>query len=234
VADNSCLGQFGEMSLTPEFPMPKSPADTDRVPLSELISDPVVQTLMKADNVTDQELTELIRMIESKQKITLTKTDTMAEPPHPSGGYRPGVGIMLLNRNNRVFVGRRHKPKDAGWQMPQGGIDEGETPRAAALRELHEETGVVDPEILAESRVWLCYELPEELLGKAWNGRWRGQRQKWFAMRFKGSDADIKIDRHEFDDWKWVRMAELPDLIVPFKRQVYISVLSEFHDAVAR
>lgn len=214
--------------------MPKSPTDADRMSLSELISDPVVQTLMKADHVTEQELRELIRMMESKQRITLAKADAMTELSQAPSVYRHGVGIMLLNRNNRVFVGRRRKPKGAGWQMPQGGIDEGETPREAALRELQEETGVINPEILAESRVWLRYDLPGELLGKAWKGRWRGQRQKWFAMRYKGSDADIKIDGHEFDDWKWVRMAELPGLIVPFKRQVYVSVLSEFYEAVAR
>lgn len=118
--------------------------------------------------------------------------------------------------------------------MPQGGINPGETPRAAALRELKEEVGTGKVDILAESRSWLCYDLPEELAGKAWNGRWRGQRQKWFAMRFKGIDSDIEIDRHEFDDWKWVRIEELTDLVVPFKREIYVSVLSEFHDANIR
>ena len=212
--------------------MPKEPARVASVSLAELISDPIVQALMKADNVTEQELTELFRMVESKLKTTQMDADATAQIPNALANYRPGVGIMLLNRNNRVFVGRRRRPKGGAWQMPQGGIDPGETPRAAAFRELKEETGVVNAEILAESQVWLSYDLPEKLLGKVWNGRWRGQRQKWFAMRFKGRDAEIKLDRHEFDDWKWVRMAEIPDLIVPFKRKVYISVLSEFRDAV--
>jgi putative (di)nucleoside polyphosphate hydrolase len=213
--------------------MPKERARVASVSLAELISDPVVQALMKADNVTEEELTELFRMVESKLKTTQMDADATAQIPHALASYRPGVGIMLLNRNNRVFVGRRRRPKGGAWQMPQGGIDPGETPRAAAFRELKEETGVINAEILAESRIWLSYDLPEKLLGKAWNGRWRGQRQKWFAMRFKGQDAEIKIDRHEFDDWKWVRMAEIPDLIVPFKQKVYISVLSEFRDAIS-
>ena len=213
--------------------MPKERARVASVSLADLISDPVVQALMKADNVTEEELTELFRMVESKLKTTRMHADATAQIPNALANYRPGVGIMLLNRNNRVFVGRRRRPKGGAWQMPQGGIDPGETPRAAAFRELKEETGVVNAEILAESRVWLSYDLPEKLLGKVWNGRWRGQRQKWFAMRFKGQDAEIKIDRHEFDDWKWVRMAEIPDLIVPFKRGVYISVISEFRDAIS-
>lgn len=211
--------------------MPKEPAGAVPVSLAELISDPVVQTLMKADNVSEQELTELFRTVASKLKTAQMNADPNAQIPHALADYRPGVGIMLLNRNNRVFVGHRRRPKLGAWQMPQGGINPGETPRAAAFRELKEETGVVNAEILAESRVWLSYDLPENLLGKAWNGRWRGQRQKWFAIRFKGRDTEIKIDRHEFDDWKWVRMAEILDLIVPFKRKVYISVLSEFRDA---
>jgi 8-oxo-dGTP pyrophosphatase MutT (NUDIX family) len=214
--------------------MPKAPPEASPMALAELISDPIVQALMDADHVTAQELTELLGRMESKLKITQMDADRNAEIPPALPGYRPGVGIMLLNRNNRVFVGRRRKPRGVGWQMPQGGIEPGETPRAAALRELKEEVGTGNADILAESRSWFCYDLPEELAGKSWNGRWRGQRQKWFAMRFKGRDADIKIDRHEFDDWKWVRIGELPDLIVPFKRQVYVSVLSEFHDAVAR
>jgi len=204
------------------------------VTLAELISDPIVQMLMKADHVTAQELTELIQIVESKQRITQMKMDGREEVPPAPSEYRSGVGIMLLNRNNRVFVGHRRKPKGAGWQMPQGGIDAGETPQTAAFRELKEETGVVNVEILAESRIWLRYDLPKELLGKAWNGRWRGQCQKWFAMRFKGFDADIEIDRHEFDDWKWVRIAELTDLVVPFKREIYASVISEFHDVIIR
>jgi putative (di)nucleoside polyphosphate hydrolase len=150
--------------------------------------------------------------------------------------YRPAVGIMLLNRDGQVFVGRRiDMPAGlAAWQMPQGGIDPGETPRQAAIRELEEEVGTDKAEILAKSRGWLHYELPEEVrkqFGGMWGGRYRGQRQKWFAMRFTGEDGDIDpgANEHpEFDVWEWVAPGRLPDLIVPFKRQLYLDVLTEF------
>lgn len=146
--------------------------------------------------------------------------------------YRPGVGIMLVNREGRVFVGRRiGMPAGlAAWQMPQGGIDPGETPLQAALRELHEEVGTDKAEILGETEGWLHYDLPAELPGRPWGGRWRGQRQKWFAMRFTGADGDIDLaaDRHpEFDAWEWVAAERLPELIVPFKRLLYVAVLAE-------
>ncbi len=149
--------------------------------------------------------------------------------------YRPAVGIMLLNRERHAFVGRRiDMPAGlAAWQMPQGGIDPGETPREAALRELQEEAGTDKAEILAESREWLHYDLPPELTGGVWGGRYRGQRQKWFAMRFLGEDGDIDpgaAEHPEFDAWEWVAPERLPELIVPFKRQVYRDVLAEFRD----
>jgi putative (di)nucleoside polyphosphate hydrolase len=145
-------------------------------------------------------------------------------------GYRPGVGVMLLDGANRVFVGRRIDIAGDNWQMPQGGIDKGETPRQAALRELHEEVGTDKAEILAESKGWLSYEVPTDITRRLWRGRYRGQRQKWFAMRFLGRDADIDLRTHhpEFDAWKWVPPSELPRLIVPFKRQLYLDVLAEF------
>lgn len=146
--------------------------------------------------------------------------------------YRPGVGIMLINREGRVFVGRRADVPavPAAWQMPQGGIDPGETPRQAAWRELREEVGTDKAEILGETREWLHYDLPVGIAGRPWGGRWRGQRQKWFAMRFTGADGDIDLaaDRHpEFDAWKWVAPERLPELIVPFKRLLYVAVLGE-------
>jgi len=143
---------------------------------------------------------------------------------------------MLQNRQREVLVGRRlDMPMSPAWQMPQGGIDLGETPRQAALRELKEEIGTDKAEIVAESRVWLKYDLPVELAGGMWGGRYRGQQQKWFVMRFTGSDDDINLatEHPEFDAWQWVASEQLPNLIVPFKRQLYIDILAEFREHCA-
>jgi putative (di)nucleoside polyphosphate hydrolase len=146
--------------------------------------------------------------------------------------YRAGVGVMLANGAGHIFVGQRFDSRVEAWQMPQGGIDEGEDPWTAALRELEEETGIAPRlvERLAESRDWLAYDLPPELMGRIWGGRYRGQRQKWYACRFLGTDADVNIDtRHpEFRAWAWKPLVELPRLIVPFKRQLYTALLDEF------
>jgi putative (di)nucleoside polyphosphate hydrolase len=144
--------------------------------------------------------------------------------------YRRGVGIMLLNALGDVFVAQRiDMPSDA-WQMPQGGIDEGETPESAAWREMQEETGTRDAILLAEGRAWHRYDLPADLVPRLWKGRYRGQEQKWFAFRFTGADGDIALDSDhaEFSAWKWTPIATLPDLIVPFKRQLYSELVSEF------
>jgi putative (di)nucleoside polyphosphate hydrolase len=148
--------------------------------------------------------------------------------------HRPNVGLMLIAADRRIFVGRRVKQPDA-WQMPQGGVDRGETPVEAACRELYEEVGTARALLLRESRDWICYTVPEELRPMHWKGRWHGQAQKWFALAFTGQDADIDIAAHdrEFDAWKWVRASELLDLIVPFKRPVYEAVLGEFDDLVS-
>ena len=146
------------------------------------------------------------------------------------GAYRRGVGIMLLNDRGLVFGGRRIDTPGTAWQMPQGGIDEGESPRHAAMRELKEETGADNAEIIAESRGWLSYDLPPDMAATIWGGRYRGQRQKWFAARFLGHDRDFDLKTHdpEFAEWKWLEAADLPRFIVPFKRQLYLDVLAEF------
>jgi len=145
--------------------------------------------------------------------------------------YRPGVGVMLINKAGRVFVAQRIDMPGAAWQMPQGGIDEGEEPRAAAFRELEEETGTAKAQIIGETRGWLNYDLPAEILSEiSWGRRYRGQTQKWFAMRFTGKDKDIDIEAHkhpEFSAWKWAPVGSLTRLIVPFKRDLYKQVLAE-------
>lgn len=148
--------------------------------------------------------------------------------------YRLGVGIMLLNGRGEVFVARRADVATDAWQMPQGGIDDGEAPRTAALRELEEEIGTARAEIVAESRGWLSYELPADLIAKARHGGWRGQRQKWFIMRFTGTDGDINLDAEhpEFNAWKWVSKEELPELVVSFRRQVYLDLLTEYRGLI--
>jgi putative (di)nucleoside polyphosphate hydrolase len=155
--------------------------------------------------------------------------------------YRPCVGLMILNSEGLVWVGHRIAEPDgemAGrsqlWQMPQGGIDKDEEPLAAARREIFEETGMESLKLLAEAPEWINYDLPPDLIGVVWKGKYRGQTQKWFAFRFHGDESEIRIDpppgghEPEFDSWAWKSMAELPGLIVPFKRQVYDQVVAAF------
>ena len=151
---------------------------------------------------------------------------------HEDLPYRPCVGVMLLNREGLVFVGKRIDQTMEGWQMPQGGIDGDETPLEAAYRELEEEIGTRKAEFLREQKDWLTYDLPPHLLGVALHGRFRGQRQKWMAMRFLGDDSDINVTtKHpEFAHWKWLAIEALPRLIVPFKRDTYAKVIAAFRD----
>lgn len=154
--------------------------------------------------------------------------------------YRPCVGVMLVNAHGHVFVGQRIDNKDSegdAWQMPQGGIDDGEELHPAAMRELYEETGVSADlvTVIAETREEFFYDLPTELLGRLWKGRFRGQRQKWLLLRFTGQDSDINLEAHdpaEFCAWKWVEPEALPELVVPFKRRVYRQVLDEFRSLI--
>ena len=155
------------------------------------------------------------------------------------GPYRPCVGMAVFNKKGHVFVGRRRFGSDTGelthaWQIPQGGIDPGETPLEAARRELCEETNIRSVSLLGESDGWLIYDIPAPLAGLAWKGRYRGQRQKWFAFRFEGDEREIDVERPggghepEFEAWRWERLDRVPELIVPFKRSVYAEVAKAF------
>jgi putative (di)nucleoside polyphosphate hydrolase len=154
---------------------------------------------------------------------------TKAIPLHKRP-YRQGVGLVLFNADGMVFTARRIDTAEPAWQFPQGGIDEGEKPLAAALREMKEEIGTDQAEVIAESRDWISYDLPADLADKVWKGRFRGQKQKWYALKFLGSDADINIDTEhpEFSEWRWMKLEQVPALIVPFKRALYDQVVAEF------
>ena len=149
--------------------------------------------------------------------------------------YRPCVGILLFNADGRVFVGERGDTPGA-WQMPQGGIDAGESPATAALRELKEEIGTDHAELVAETLGWIRYDLPDHLIGVVWHGRWRGQEQKWFAARFLDEDSEITVatEHPEFTSWRWVTPEQLVSLVVPFKREVYQAVVAELMPAIIR
>lgn len=151
--------------------------------------------------------------------------------------YRLGVGAVLLNAEGLALVAQRIDTPGEAWQMPQGGIDKDEDPRDAVMRELEEEIGTAKAEIIAESEGWLTYDLPKELRKTLWKGRYRGQKQKWFALRFLGHDSDINLEAHkhpEFSAWKWVELHTVPDLIVPFKRGLYQDIVTTFAHLAAK
>ena len=159
-------------------------------------------------------------------------------PSKSDGGtakpYRRGVGVVLINDSGLVFVAQRIDTNEPAWQLPQGGIDKGENPLDAALRELEEETGTNKADLIAATDGWLRYDLPPDLQSKVWKGKYRGQEQKWFLMRFAGSDDDIDIetDHPEFSEWKWAEFQSLPDLIVGFKKDLYRQIVDAFKDRI--
>lgn len=144
--------------------------------------------------------------------------------------YRPCVGIMLLNDVGKVFVAKRLDTMVEAWQMPQGGIDDGEEPSVAAFREMEEEIGTRNADIIGEYDGWLQYDLPDHLIGKVWKGKYRGQRMKWYLLRYRGQDSDIDLNGHtpEFSEWKWLHMQDLVQSIVPFKRPLYQKLVDHF------
>jgi putative (di)nucleoside polyphosphate hydrolase len=158
-------------------------------------------------------------------------TETTSKEDLP---YRPCAGMMVLNKKGQVFVGRRLDMVTEHWQMPQGGIDPGEDPLTAAFRELDEEMGTRNVELIHGLEEWLQYDLPENLVGKIWKGKYRGQKQKWFLFRYLGEDHEINIETQhpEFSEWKWAEFSELPSLIVPFKRDLYETILQKFYPYV--
>ena len=197
-----------------------------------LLAEPEVRLLMRADNVNEGDLLKMLKSV----SVRLRK-DNSRDRKGPgyrvtnveSRKYRRGVGIFLMNSRNEIFIARRNDVTDA-WQMPQGGIDSRESPEQAAFRELKEEIGTANAKIIAASNGWLYYDVPEDIAKKAWGGRWKGQRQKWIVMLFRGTDSDINLsDGHpEFDAWRWVSVNDLPDLAAPFKRRLYLDVIGEF------
>jgi len=205
-------------------PKPQQPS------LEEMLADPIIWTVMKSDGVDENELRSLLKRAAVDLAASRAQTLDAGCTTEPSSGYRRGVGIMLLNHDNKVFVGQRLDTQAEAWQMPQGGIDDDEEPRDAAFRELREEIGTDKAEIVAESRAWLRYDLPPEL-----RTRWHGQRQRWFVMRFRGTDADINIatEHPEFSTWKWVAVNQLPNIIITFKRQLYLDLLQELQESGA-
>lgn len=211
--------------------MPRKFEYQDEPNLDELLSDPITWAVMKSDNVSRHDLRELLKVVAADLNTAGNGASDSDTNDANDDKYRKGVGIMLLNEQNQVFVGQRAGTDQEAWQMPQGGIDEDETPKEAALRELKEEIGTSKVRVVAESRRWLKYELPMEFRQRRTAASsWCGQRQKWFVMRFEGSDADINVatEHPEFSAWKWVSLNQLPNLIVSFKKQLYMDLVQEF------
>jgi putative (di)nucleoside polyphosphate hydrolase len=195
-----------------------TPADIHSSTQVIITSKPKTQLIADNKNENSKKLSKFFRQPKLEQVL-------ISDLP-----FRPGVGMMIVDSKNRIFLGKRVDSKINGWQMPQGGIDIGETPSKAALREMEEEIGCNKGYIIAESKNWYSYRIPEFLIPKLWNGKYCGQRQKWFLIRFIGKDSDININtKHpEFDQWKWVNYKELLLNILPFKIKLYKQVIKEF------
>ncbi len=205
--------------------------------LDSLLADPLIEAVMQADRVDPQELRRLLQHAASLVPAASAESEieglAVSLQPDRDPHYRPGVGIALYNKAGEVLVGCRADTEGESWQMPQGGIQPGEAPKAAALRELREEIGTVNVDPLAESKGWLRYDVPAALAERSWGGKWRGQQQKWFAMRFRGTDAEIDVatEHREFIAWRWVPPARAAELIIGFKQQLYKEVLEQFRRA---
>lgn len=214
--------------------MPKKGRPLEEASLDDMLADPIVWTVMRADGVDEHDLRDLLKNVAADLAAGNAGMSKTSPASDSAIGYRRGVGIMLLSERNRVFVGQRADTREDAWQMPQGGIDDDEEPREAAFRELREEIGTDNAQVVAESKTWLRYDLPPELRER-WKNRWRGQQQKWFVMRFQGNDSDINVatEHPEFTAWKWVPAGELVDIIVSFKRRLYLDLLQELHETGA-
>lgn len=199
-----------------------------------LLADPIIQLVMMADRVDATELRAMLEAL-SRERTVVAFPQNLSDAADANNGYRKGVGIILLNKGRQVLVGRRIGDETGLWQMPQGGIEPGESPAEAALRELREEIGTDNVELLAESQSWFRYDLPSAFHKNGRSGRWRGQRQKWLVMRFLGDDSEIDIatEHPEFAAWRWVEPGTATSLVINFKRDLYQQVLLEFAEAVS-
>ncbi|HLH12629.1 MAG TPA: RNA pyrophosphohydrolase [Methylovirgula sp.] len=201
----------------------------------EIFAASLVRVTMRPDESTEQQAVKSLTALLSKVWAgSSAGPASHASEERRESDYQPSVGIILLNKKNEIFVGRKRHIQVDTWQMPQGRIMPGEDPRSAAFRELQTQLGISNAEVLAENNNWLFYDLPVGLTGRMRRKGRRGQRQKWFAMRFKGADEDISLDaaQSEFSEWKWVSVSELAQLVPSSKRLVYLGFLEEFADAI--